>query len=396
MNVDYYKEGLKKSLNFWLKYGLDKENGGLYTALDKKGNLLDSDKSVWFQGRALYTYSLAYNQAGKNKKYLDAADNIVKFIDKYCFDKNDNRMFFRVTKDGKPVIKRLRYIYSESFAIIGYAEYSKASGKKEYADKAFKLFLFVNELLNSNILISKFEKENRSYRGFGPLMILLNTASILRSAYPSAEEYLTDYINNTIKEIEKYFVKDELKVVLEVCNEDGSIDKEHFEGRLLNSGHAIEGAWFILNEALEQKRMDYYKLGMKMLDYMMAWGWDKKDKGIIQYRDLLNLSPSEYHHDMKFWWPQAEAAIANYYAFILSKEKKYLKDFMKVQKYIDDNFVDKKGSEWFGYFHKDGSLSTPIKGNFYKGPFHIPRYYVMILRLMDLKDTKEVDLKNFK
>ena len=41
--------------------------------------------------------------------------------------------------------------------------------------------------------------------------------------------------------------------------------------------------------------------------------------------------------------------------------------------YTYARFPDKEYGEWFGYFHYDGTLSQPAKGNMYKGPFHIPR-----------------------
>ena len=46
-------------LPFWLEHGLDKENGGVYTCVDREGRLMDSTKSVWFQGRCAYVYSFA-------------------------------------------------------------------------------------------------------------------------------------------------------------------------------------------------------------------------------------------------------------------------------------------------------------------------------------------------
>ena len=135
----YYKELTGNILPFWLQYGLDRENGGIRTGLDRDGSLLESDKSVWFQGRALWVFSTAYNQIDKRREYLEAADLIVKFIDAHCFD-TDGRMFFRVTADGRPVIKRIRYFFSETFAIIGYAAYAIASGKDEYKAKALELY----------------------------------------------------------------------------------------------------------------------------------------------------------------------------------------------------------------------------------------------------------------
>ena len=113
---------------FWLKNGLDKKHGGYYTALDRKGNLIESDKSVWFQGRFAWVLSTLYADFEKKEEYLEAAKLGIEFLEKYCFDKEgDGRMFFRVTEDGKPIIKRLRYYYSETFCLIAMAAYSRAS-----------------------------------------------------------------------------------------------------------------------------------------------------------------------------------------------------------------------------------------------------------------------------
>ena len=49
---DVYKNDfLNDIMPFWLKYGIDKENGGYFTCLNRDGSLMDSNKSVWFQGR---------------------------------------------------------------------------------------------------------------------------------------------------------------------------------------------------------------------------------------------------------------------------------------------------------------------------------------------------------
>ena len=38
-----------------------------------------------------------------------------------------------------------------------------------------------------------------------------------------------------------------------------------------------------------------------------------------------------------------------------------------------DLHADPVHGEWFGYLHRDGSVSTRLKGNLWKGPFHLPR-----------------------
>lgn len=380
----YYDELVNDVLPFWLKYGMDRVNGGIYTGLDRDGSLIESDKSVWFQGRALWTFCTAYEKVGRKQEYLDAATSLVHFLEDHCFD-SDGRMFFRVTADGRPVIKRLRYFFSETFAIIGFAAYSRITGKVEYKKKALELFDFVEKLRTSKgILIPKFNPEVEPSISFGGPMILLNVLSELRAACPEDSEKINRSMAGLLEEVEKYFVRDDLKVVLEQCAPDGRFMKEHYEGRLLNPGHAIEGAWFIMNEGLASDDRHLIDLGLKMLDWMWSVGWDEEcGGGIIQYRDAIGLPVSEYHQDMKFWWPQCEAAIATLMAYSITKENKWLCRFEMVDEYIEAHFPDREYGEWFGYFHRDGSLATRIKGNLYKGPFHVPRMYMKCIEILD-------------
>jgi mannose/cellobiose epimerase-like protein (N-acyl-D-glucosamine 2-epimerase family) len=36
---------------FWINHSLDAEHGGYFTCLDTKGNVFDTDKFVWLQGK---------------------------------------------------------------------------------------------------------------------------------------------------------------------------------------------------------------------------------------------------------------------------------------------------------------------------------------------------------
>ena len=111
-----FKKDLKSILKFWLDNSIDYENGGIFTCLDREGKIYGREKSVWFQGRALWSLSKAYNVIEKDPEYLKAAKNIYDFLPK-CTD-TDGRMFFTVTADGKELQKR-RYYFSETFAAIG-------------------------------------------------------------------------------------------------------------------------------------------------------------------------------------------------------------------------------------------------------------------------------------
>ena len=146
--ADRYQDDLKENiLPFWLKHGLDRVHGGVYTCVDRDGTLIDSTKSVWFQGRFGFICAYAYNNIEANEEWLSASKSCVDFIEQHCFDA-DGRMYFEVTADGKPVRKR-RYVFSECFAAIAMSEYSIASGDKSYAQKALTLFKQILHFVNT-------------------------------------------------------------------------------------------------------------------------------------------------------------------------------------------------------------------------------------------------------
>ena len=109
-------ELLNSCIPFWLKNGIDKENGGLINCLDRKGEIYSDDKSVWMQGRCGWMFSYIYNNIEKKQEYLDFAKSCIDFATNHCID-SDGRMFFTVTRDGRPLRKR-RYWFSETFYFI--------------------------------------------------------------------------------------------------------------------------------------------------------------------------------------------------------------------------------------------------------------------------------------
>ncbi|MRI64281.1 N-acylglucosamine 2-epimerase [Ornithobacterium rhinotracheale] len=368
-----YKEQLTRDiLPFWLNNGIDRKHGGLYTCLNQDGSLMDTTKSVWFQGRFGFIAAMAYNQIEPNPEYLAASKTCVEFLENHCFD-TDGRMFFEVTEDGRPLRKR-RYVFSESFAAIAFAEYAIASGEKKYAEKALHLFKEMQRFLTTPGILEPKYTDTLPMKGHSIIMILINTASRIRLAIQ--DDALNQQIDDSIEILERDFLKPEFKALLEVVGENGEFIDTN-AGRLINPGHCIETAWFILEEAKsrnwDKKLTD---LGLKILDWSWDWGWDKEYGGIINFRDCKNLPCQDYAQDMKFWWPQTEAIIATLYAYLATGDEKYLQKHQQISEWTYKHFPDEKYGEWYGYLHRDGSVAQPAKGNIFKGPFHIPRMMI--------------------
>ena len=182
-------------------------------------------------------------------------------------------------------------------------------------------------------------------------------------------------------------MKPEFEAVLENVGLNGQF-MDHFDGRLLCPGHAIEAAWFILNEAkLRGNDPELIGMGTKILDWMWEIGRDKQYGGILYFRDVKGLPVQEYWQDMKFWWPQNEAIIATLLAFQLTGNRKYEKWHDMIHEWANKYFSDPEFGEWYGYLHRDGRISVPLKGNLWKGPFHIPRMQLYAWQILEEIET---------
>lgn len=371
--AESYKKDLTENIMpFWMKYGLDRENGGVYTCVDRDGSLMDTTKSVWFQGRFAFICSFAYNNVEKNQEWLDAAKSTLEFIEKHCFDEQGH-MYFSVTAEGKPLRKR-RYVFSETFAAIAMSEYALATGDQHWAKRAIQVFEDTQRFLATpGFLPAKFEADVK-LQGHSIVMILINVGSCIRKVVNDPK--LTQQIDESIEKLKKYFIHPEFKCLLETVGENGEFIDTNMT-RTINPGHCIETSWFIMEEAkLRGWDKPMLDMALQVFDWSWDWGWDKQYGGIINFRDCKNLPSQDYSQDMKFWWPQCETIIASLYAYLGTGDEKYLYRHERISEWTYAHFPDAEYGEWYGYLHRDGTVAQPAKGNLYKGPFHVPRMMI--------------------
>ena len=361
-------------LPFWLDNAIDDEFGGIFTCLDREGNIYGYEKSVWFQGRALYIFSVAYNEVEKNPKYLEAAKKIYDFLP-LCGDEK-GRMCFTVTREGKEIQKR-RYYFSETFAAIACAEYYLASGDVEAKQKAEMYFDVAYDIYSGKVKTEpKFNPENVKYKALSPAMIMLSTAQVLRKINKEKYDKIAE---ETVKEILTHWTS---KGLLENVGENNEFVNTPV-GRTVNPGHSLEAAWFLMAEGVYKNDDNLKKVAKDIIDISMKLGL--VNRGIIAFCDCDGYPPQALEWDMKLWWPQCEAMIANRLCYNVFGEEKYLKDYEALKEYVFDCFADKECGEWYGYLHYDNTPSTTLKGNIFKGPFHLPR----MLMLIDKLEKKE-------
>ncbi|MFW5728443.1 MAG: AGE family epimerase/isomerase [bacterium] len=391
---------------FWDRHALDPEYGGIFTGLDRQGFVIETDKSIWFQGRATWLYAhLAMSDLGteedRTRWYATAAE-LRAFLNRYGYDSGAGRYRFRVSRTGAPLITR-RYLFSDCFACLANAAFARATATTRTSDddvktsmdavsdarRIYHRILWYRE--NPSALTPKIDPATRPSRGFALPMILINVLQELRAADPSNAHSYTRQIDALVEEV-ALFLDWNRRCVLEQVNPDGT-PQNHFEGRLLNPGHAIEAAWFILEEARHRTTVssegvpglrtntELIDLGTRMLDWMWEWGWDTRYGGVLYFRDAGGYDSPEYWHDMKFWWPQCEAILATHYAYLATRNPRYAEWHERAYTWAVEHLPDTEYGEWYGYLHRDGSVSSSLKGTLYKGPYHVPRMYLVSIAL---------------
>ena len=379
----WIREELDRCVNFWLKNGIDPVNGGVYTCLDRTGRVYSTDKSVWMQGRCGWIFAHLCHLYGTRQEWLDASKSCLDFMEKYCINHDaGGRMYFTVTADGKPLRQR-RYFYSEAFYASANAEYYGVTGDKVCLERARRAYNTYWDLYHGGVdpvgMPPKTIAETRSGRSFGNPMIILNVIGILLRVDPENKAEYEERAQQCIDEIFTYFVKPELKCVLENVGPNGEARLDVTEGRIVNPGHAIEGVWFILEHAKRTGNPALIPQAAQIFDWAIEAGWDNEYEGLLYFVDCLGNPPEAYEHDMKLWWPHNEILIASLMLYRDTEDEKYLDWFKRCLTYCQKVFSDPQYGEWYGYLRRDGKPTMPsTKGSTFKGPFHLPRALTMV------------------
>lgn len=385
----WVRDELERCVQFWLGFGLDREYGGILTCLTRSGEVYSSDKSVWMQGRAAWTFSYLCRNYGRKEEWMEAARSCLDFLEAHCKNKSaKDRLYFTVTREGLPLRQR-RYNFSEGFYAIANAEYYGLSQDPIYLERARKAYQMVWDLNHGAAdptgLGPKTIASTRQSRALADPMIFLNMTSILRrfDLDPEWQKKYEDYARSCVHDILEYHIKDDLRAALETVGLNGEFQKNTTAGRMVNPGHDMECCWFLLEEA---NRAGDQALKKKTEDlYRYAWdiGWDKEYGGLLYMTDCLGYPPEAYEHDMKLWWPHNETLISSLMLFRDTGKSCYYDRFKQVIEYCQTYFADPEYGEWFGYLRRDGKpTEPPCKGSTFKGPFHVPRSLTMIDKII--------------
>ncbi len=385
----WIQKELAATVDFWLTHGMDHTHGGVYTCLDRKGDIYSTDKSVWMQGRCGWMFAYLCHVYGVKEEWLSASKSCLDFLEAHCINRDKgNRMYFTVTEDGQPLRQR-RYCFSEAFYAIANAEYYGITGEQEHLNRAREAYDLIYNLNHGLIedptgFGPKTLAETRTGRGLGDPMIYLNVTGVMRRVDGERQAFYDERASQCAHEIFEYHYKPELGCTLETVSPDGTPQLNHTAGRMVNPGHDIECAWFLMEEANHCGNQEIHEKARDMFNLAINAGWDKEYGGLLYFIDCMGKPPEAYEHDMKLWWPHNEILIASMMAYRDTGEESYLQWFEKTLEYCKTYFSDPENGEWYGYLRRDGKPTMPsTKGSTFKGPFHLPRSLIMVDRMIE-------------
>ncbi len=381
------KKELDNILGFWIKYGIDKTNGGFFGEVGIAGTpVIDSPKGVVLNTRILWTFSAAYNYS-KKKEYLQIAGRAFEYIRDYFWDSSFGGLYWSVSSTGK-VIDDHKQIYAQGFGVYSFSEYFRASGKIESLYFAKRLFSLIEEHSFDPQYGGYIEALAHDWKPMEDMRLSPKDANEPKSMNthlhiiePYANLYKVWPNNELAQKITAL-----IRVFLDhIINKESGHLKLFFEMNwkqkcsMVSYGHDIECTWLLceaaalLNNPEIQKEVD--AVAIKITDAVISDGM-ANDGSLFYEKNLTNNHLDEDRH----WWVQAEAMVGFLNTWQITGNIQYKDKMIETWNYINNHIIDKNIGEWFLRIDKFGNHQPgDPKIGFWKCPYHNTRALIEII-----------------
>jgi N-acylglucosamine 2-epimerase len=383
----YRDELLARTIPFWLEHAVDWPHGGICSCISDEGVVLSTDKYMWSQLRAIWTFSALYNYVEPRQEWLDVAHHIYEFARRHGRDEQ-GRWVFAVAQDGS-VLQGATSIYTDGFAIYGLTELARATGDPEVLALALETYENVQQRLarpGSYETAPYPLPEGVKAHGismifslvFHELGLLTENEAILAAGLHHAEEVMTAFLQADQGVIYEYVTLD-----------NHLIDSP--QGRAVVPGHAIESMWFMIHIYQHWGSQARIEQAIAAIKWHLEYGWDEEYGGILLSRDSAGGEPWWPFADSKIWWPQTEALYALLLAHELSGAEWTLAWFEKVHNYAFDNYPVPLHGEWTQRLDRQGRKFSETVALPVKDPFHLPRALINSLGVLQRLSAAATD-----
>lgn len=405
---------VKELLPFWTSRMIDEKNGGYITHFDKMGNDTGEDeKSLIAQTRCLYTLSSAHRAGYGNGKLAELARHGVDFLIEKMWDKEHGGFFWMLDRKGNVKIDQ-KIIYGHSFAIYSLSEYTLATGDKRGIEYAEKVFDLLQKYCVDSMYGGYWEMFLRDWTLCGPdsqggdrktLDVHMHLMEAFTTLYEcTGQDVHRRKLLEVIDLLLHRFIHPQYKTGIPQFYRDWSVapqikfdiiwgwDRFSEDGQKGNAtdntcyGHNAEFAW-LLNHALEILKDDpknFLDLFRTIYDHIIDNGIDYEFGGVFVEGPH---SGGVYDHEKEFW-QQAEVLIGLLDAVILLGDEKYLEAYKNVHRFVFDKVINKGVGEWYPLLTRRGEPIWTHMGHSWKINYHTVRAMIQSIKRMELLEKR--------
>lgn len=404
--VEYMNSGL---LPFWINRTVDTQYGGFITHFDQFGNDSGEDeKSLIAQSRSVFTYSSGHRAGYGNGKLAEMARQGVDFLLDKMWDKEHGGFYWMVNRKGEVTIDE-KIVYGHSFAIYSLSEYTLATGDsrgKEYAEKVFDL---LQKYAVDTHYGGYWEMFLRNWDLKGPgaaggdrktldahmhLMEAFTTLyectgqQVHRRKLLEIIELLTrkimhpEYGTGIPQFWADWTVAPQIKFDIvwgwDRFTEDGQ--KAAAEDNT-SYGHNSEFAWLLMH-ALDILGLPYdthREQIIKSYSHSVDYGVDWEYGGVY----VEGSHAGEVYDREKEFWQQAEMLIGMLDAFRYLKDEKYWNAYVNVHRFVFDKMINHALGEWWPLMTRQGEPIWKHMSHSWKINYHDVRSMVQSVVRLD-------------
>jgi cellobiose epimerase len=349
-----FENELFNILEYWTKYGVEKNGNGFYGAVDLNNEpVFSANKTCVLNARILWTFAAAA-KAYPGRGYEEIAHKAYKVVTEDFADAEYGGYFMELTSDNR-VANDIKHTYAQAFTIYAFSKYYEFNPSDEVMQRMQDFFFFFDgkakDLNNAGYFESftrdwKLYEENRMADNNEPKS--MNTHLHVIEAYAAVYKvWKGDLVKQRLTELFGIFIQ-------HIIRESGhlgvffSSDFSETEGSkgICSFGHDIEASWLLWEaaEILGDKNIiqRIKPLITKMADSVLRVAVDK-DGGLF----LESTRYGSHVKTNKHWWLQAETLVGFMNMFQLQGDQKYWDTVKLSWDFIDNFVIDHKGGEWF-------------------------------------------------
>lgn len=410
--TDFYRMHLLNViLPFWKK-AEDRVFGGVYTCYNNAGDTrLGTNKYTWSQGRMVWVWSRLCDQIARGIVPGDAealraqAARTVAFLEAHAF-LEDGTCCFLLAENGDKLEPAAgagyhTSLYADGFVMLGFAEYARAFGQREWADRALAMYRRIVPALRAGGIRSDPypvppELDAHGYHMIGlSLALQMQETAAAFGDVEAAGEALRDIAAFTSAIVGRFAGEDGLirELIPRVpgdATHAGSLATGH-----VNPGHSIECMWFVLEGARRTGDTHAVAQAVRIVKRTFAAGWDERFGGLLRFVDPSGGRPTApgggtaYESmvadtwDTKLWWPHSEALYTTLLGYRMTGDAELLELHRRTHDYTFRTFPhpDPAVGEWIQIRTREGEPLNKVVALPVKDPYHIIRNLQLLIEL---------------